>query len=283
MVTLQVTDQRMDWRFSTFLIAMLAILFGFTWAASEPGMCGSPYVVKVLADHTKDGALNCFDFWFNRYQTMLTGFAALIAAIVAVVATRKQVGLANKAIIQGQLNYIKAAYKQTVEAYNKTSEFNFRIRDFQSAFIKIDDNYLTISEAHASDAIDVACKGLVAYARNILLLVKSSDVEPVSEESAVNFLKGCEVVVELEEAFRSVLGEFFFLRELLQKNNYYEVESKILNSNEWRQLKILLNLIDKECLDLRQAAKALRDSLKIALEAQTVQLKSAQRNLSESI
>lgn len=53
-------------------------------------MCSTPYLKAILADRTKDGAVNCFEFWFNRYQTLLGAVLALIAAWIATIPARKQ-------------------------------------------------------------------------------------------------------------------------------------------------------------------------------------------------
>lgn len=81
----------MDWRFSAFLVALISILFGFTWATGEAGICDAPHVKAVLADHGKDGALSCFDFWLNRYQTLVGAFTAIGAAWYAGMLVRRQI------------------------------------------------------------------------------------------------------------------------------------------------------------------------------------------------
>ncbi|MCJ2115943.1 hypothetical protein MKK65_04935 [Methylobacterium sp. J-001] len=80
----------MDWRFSTFLLMLLAMLIWFSIAPINETMCSSEYVLGVLRDHTKDSALNCFDFWLNRYQTLLSGVLALASAIIAAILLQRQ-------------------------------------------------------------------------------------------------------------------------------------------------------------------------------------------------
>jgi hypothetical protein len=86
----------MEWRFSTFLLVLLALLVGFSIAPINETMCSSEYVLGVLRDHSKDGALNCFDFWLNRYQTLVGAIVAVGAAAIAWIAVQQQVAVARK-------------------------------------------------------------------------------------------------------------------------------------------------------------------------------------------
>jgi hypothetical protein len=51
-------------------------------------VCAADVVTDALA---KKGAFTCFEFWLNRYQTLLAGMIALFAAGLAFYAVRKQV------------------------------------------------------------------------------------------------------------------------------------------------------------------------------------------------
>lgn len=86
----------MDWRFSTFLLVLFALLAAFSVAPIEEVMCNSCYVKGVLKETGKDGALNCFEFWFNRYQTLLGVLVALGAGWLTWQGARGQVAAANQ-------------------------------------------------------------------------------------------------------------------------------------------------------------------------------------------
>ncbi|MGU3467543.1 hypothetical protein ACLBXO_22105 [Methylobacterium sp. C33D] len=69
----------MDWRFSTFLLFLFALLVGVPWATSEAGLCGLAIVTKATSGAE---ATTCFEFWLNRYQTMLAVIAAVVTAVI---------------------------------------------------------------------------------------------------------------------------------------------------------------------------------------------------------
>lgn len=91
-------NHHMDWRFSTFILFLLAMLIGIPWATSETGICSSKFVLDVLKQETKDGALNCFEFWFNRYQTLLGAAVALGAAWYAGRWVKRQIEKTDQAM-----------------------------------------------------------------------------------------------------------------------------------------------------------------------------------------
>lgn len=62
------------------------------WA--EPGACTATF--GFGKDETQ--AANCFEFWLNRYQTMVSGILALSAAVVAYLAARAQIRHAENLI-----------------------------------------------------------------------------------------------------------------------------------------------------------------------------------------
>lgn len=88
----------MDTRTSLFVFGLFALVVWFAWATSSDGICSSEYIQGVLKDHTKDGALNCFDFWLNRYQTLIGSIVAIGAAWYAGRWVSKQVNLTNEQI-----------------------------------------------------------------------------------------------------------------------------------------------------------------------------------------
>lgn len=71
----------MDIRFSSFVLGMFGFLFFWSWATSTDGFCGIEYVNNLAQ---KEGT-NCLEFFINRYQTLIIGTLALIAAIVTVI------------------------------------------------------------------------------------------------------------------------------------------------------------------------------------------------------
>lgn len=85
----------MDWRFSTFLLALFALLIGFSVAPISETMCSSSFVLDVLSQHNKDGAANCFDFWLNRYQGLIGAVISLAAIVAAWIAVQAQIKVAN--------------------------------------------------------------------------------------------------------------------------------------------------------------------------------------------
>ena len=64
-------------------VVLVAVLV--MWA--EPGACTATF--GFGKDETQ--AANCFEFWLNRYQTMVSGILALSAAVVAYLAARAQI------------------------------------------------------------------------------------------------------------------------------------------------------------------------------------------------
>jgi len=64
------------------LVASYALLM--MWGAE---VCGGAKVKEALL---ADGRMGCVEYWFNRYQTILTGFAALLAAWMASLPVRGQ-------------------------------------------------------------------------------------------------------------------------------------------------------------------------------------------------
>ena len=56
------------------------------WA--EPGACDA----KLISNTASAPSANCFEFWLNRYQTMISGLLALSAAVAAYLAAKLQIG-----------------------------------------------------------------------------------------------------------------------------------------------------------------------------------------------
>lgn len=73
----------MDTRTSLFVVSLFAFVVAFGWATSEHGLCDYDLVRSVLAERSKDGAVSCFDFWFNRYQTFAAALIAFATAALA--------------------------------------------------------------------------------------------------------------------------------------------------------------------------------------------------------
>jgi hypothetical protein len=152
---LQARDQRMDWRFSTFLLFLFALLIGMPWATSDTGLCSSEYVLGVLRDHTKDGALNCFDFWLNRYQTLIGAVVAVGAAAFAWFGINKQVAVANgQAQIAG-----RQASIALIEVLNNKAGYAVSLFNSVEAIVQCDTRlreYIRLSEQAFDDMIDAS-------------------------------------------------------------------------------------------------------------------------------
>ncbi|GAA0267612.1 hypothetical protein GCM10008965_39560 [Methylorubrum aminovorans] len=103
---------------------MLALLLGFTWGTSQTGLCSSEYVLAVLKERTKDGALNCFEFWFNRYQTLVAAALAFATAAVAVRPAVAQLAEMRKQSIQKSFDTLRVRG----EEIEGTKEFFWQIQ-----------------------------------------------------------------------------------------------------------------------------------------------------------
>ena len=64
-------------------VVLVAVLV--MWA--EPGACHT----NLISNPASAPSANCFEFWLNRYQTMVSGLLALSAAVVAYLAARAQI------------------------------------------------------------------------------------------------------------------------------------------------------------------------------------------------
>ena len=130
----------MNWRFSTFLLFLFSLLFGFTWATSQDGLCHSKFVLDVLAQKNKDGALNCFDFWLNRYQTLIAAFITLVTAGIAaylvweqLVANRTQARAAMLSTVIDRYRFW-GDYLDTINpVYDKISDLPKMLRAVENA------------------------------------------------------------------------------------------------------------------------------------------------------
>ena len=70
------------WSVTAPVILVAALVMG-----AEPGACTATF--GFGKDEIQ--AANCFEFWLNRYQTMVSGLLALSAAVVAYSAARAQI------------------------------------------------------------------------------------------------------------------------------------------------------------------------------------------------
>jgi Tfp pilus assembly protein PilN len=80
---------------ATALFAMViggAIAVGIAIDVTAP-LCDAAKIKSMAPDKIEFG---CFEFWLNRYQTLLAGIAALLAASASVFYLRKQIGQAEQ-------------------------------------------------------------------------------------------------------------------------------------------------------------------------------------------
>ena len=78
-------DDRWIWLFAGVMVILPLM---FVASSVEPYVCG----LKIVASEIEKGnAANCFEFWVNRYQTMVSGVTALSAAFVAYLAAKAQI------------------------------------------------------------------------------------------------------------------------------------------------------------------------------------------------
>ena len=67
------------------------ILVAVLVMGAAPGACDA----KFLSNTASAPSANCFEFWLNRYQTMVSGLLALSAAVVAYLAAKAQISHAE--------------------------------------------------------------------------------------------------------------------------------------------------------------------------------------------
>jgi hypothetical protein len=74
------------------------ILVAVLVMGADIGACNMKFgFVKVEGSSAElEKATNCFEFWLNRYQTMVSGLLALSAAVVALWAAKLQIGHAER-------------------------------------------------------------------------------------------------------------------------------------------------------------------------------------------
>jgi hypothetical protein len=92
------------------LVGALVIAAGdWLWRSCETGTW------KLLAGQASDGY--CIEFWLNRYQTLLAGIAALLAAWIIVNAIRHQAETARIEEAERALNQYAAAILDVMQKY----------------------------------------------------------------------------------------------------------------------------------------------------------------------
>ncbi|UYW34296.1 hypothetical protein [Methylorubrum extorquens] len=106
----------MNWRFSLFLVLLFGLLVAFSLAPWNEFLCKQPLVVDLLKQNNNDGAIGCFEFWFNRYQTFLAAIIAFCTALVAFRPAFAQLAELRKQNSQGEFNNIKFRSVEISEA-----------------------------------------------------------------------------------------------------------------------------------------------------------------------
>jgi hypothetical protein len=99
------------WQKRLWAPALLLTIVGGWWLAIE------------LSQHCsalKDAPAGCFEFWFNRYQTLISSTAAIVAAWIAVRPVWRQLNLASAqtavarytALYLHELSYLRVAQQK---------------------------------------------------------------------------------------------------------------------------------------------------------------------------
>jgi hypothetical protein len=83
------SDDRWVWLFAGVMVILPLI---FVASSIEPYACS----LKIVSDDIQgQKAANCFEFWLNRYQTLVGGFLTVIAGSFAYFAAQKQINHAE--------------------------------------------------------------------------------------------------------------------------------------------------------------------------------------------
>ncbi|MFC6792738.1 hypothetical protein ACFQE0_26160 [Methylobacterium komagatae] len=117
----------MDWRFSSFLIFLFALLFAVPWATSDTGLCGIAIAQKAM---TGEDATTCFEFWLNRYQTLVGTLIALSAALLALLPARGQLQeMRRQSAISARQSSIEVAkdLEAEISTYKSLEWIKFRL------------------------------------------------------------------------------------------------------------------------------------------------------------
>src|SRR4051794_32610977 len=88
----------------------------FVWAGYS---CSSPSWAKII----DLGSGSCAEFWFNRYQTLIAGFAALGGAWITVAAMRQQAETARADEADRRLTRYAASLGTTYGKYGDACSF----------------------------------------------------------------------------------------------------------------------------------------------------------------
>jgi hypothetical protein len=80
-------NEGQGWRLLVGLF-LTAIVIVWAWSTAKSGLCDLAF---QTASQEQTSVPSCLEFWLNRYQTLITGFIALAAAIMTVVMVRQQI------------------------------------------------------------------------------------------------------------------------------------------------------------------------------------------------
>lgn len=78
----------------SYWLTFLIVIFSLATAsiAQDGAFCSA----KALDAISRSDGMSCFEFWLNRYQTLIAGSFALIAAAIGFQAVRRQIDLAER-------------------------------------------------------------------------------------------------------------------------------------------------------------------------------------------
>ncbi|MFG5120827.1 hypothetical protein [Methylorubrum sp. POS3] len=145
----------MNLRVSLFFVSLIGLLVAFSLAPWDDFLCKQPFVVDLLQQKNKDGAVGCFEFWFNRYQTLIGTFAAVGAAAAAWLASQGQISAAKHQAQVGQQQYAAAALPVLEMLYNKMNEADSAVTQLKSALLRlvnvVKNSRQSLSAAYESD------------------------------------------------------------------------------------------------------------------------------------
>src|ERR1700739_3284919 len=107
------------WQKYLWALVLLLALGGGFWVAISFRGCSN--------DELRDAPAGCFEFWFNRYQTLFGAIAAFAAAWIAVRPVWKQLNLAS---IQTNVALREAISSRANLVASRADRTNARLQSF---------------------------------------------------------------------------------------------------------------------------------------------------------
>ena len=106
------------WAFRLGILAALGTLV-IAFSAADNGWCTKATATEVA----KGEGLGCFEYWLNRYQTLLGGVLALAGAYLAFSAVRSQIGQTERLEQERQRRETRAAQAGATHALDKITNY----------------------------------------------------------------------------------------------------------------------------------------------------------------